>query len=103
MYKKMVVFALVVGLSLAGCAMARSPLMGAWYTSVKAPEAATASVGSKSGEACATSLLGIIATGDASIEAAKAAGGITEVSSVDSQATSILGLYAKFCTVVTGK
>ncbi len=57
----------------------------------------------KTGEACATSILGIVASGDASIDAAKQAGGINEVLSVDYKSTSVLGLYASFCTIVKGR
>lgn len=86
-----------------GCAMAQSPVTGFLYTDVKGPIDAQAGSGTKTGEACAESILGFVATGDASISAAKKAGGITDVTSVDHTSKSILGLYAKFCTQVTGK
>jgi hypothetical protein len=70
---------------------------------VKGPITATSSVGTKQGQACARSYLGLIATGDASIEAAKRAGGITEVSVVDHHTTNVLGIVGDFCTVVKGK
>lgn len=103
MLKKLIIIVMAVGIFSVGCAMARAPLSGVWYTNVKSPEGVTASVGTKTGEACATSILGLFATGDASVESAKKAGDISEVSSVDSHSTSILGLYATFCTTVTGK
>ncbi len=60
-------------------------------------------VGSKTGEACATSILGLILTGDMSLEAAAAAGGISKVASVDYSYTSILvGVMQKSCTIVNG-
>jgi len=59
-------------------------------------------IGKKKGEACATSILGLITTGDASIRAAADAGGIGRVASVDSNYTNILGIYAKYCTIVSG-
>jgi len=59
-------------------------------------------LGKKRGEACASSILGLVTTGDASIRAAADAGGITQIASVDSTITNILGLYAKYCTVVSG-
>lgn len=99
------VFALLVlAAFFAGCATAASPLPAWIYTNVKAPVDAESQVdASKEGKACASNILGIVATGDASIDAAKKAGGIKEVSSVDFQSTSILGLYAQFCTIVRGK
>ncbi len=59
-------------------------------------------LGKKRGEACASSILGLVTTGDASIRAAADAGGITQIAAVDSTITNILGLYAKYCTVVSG-
>ena len=57
----------------------------------------------KTGEACASSILGLVATGDASVSAAKAEGGIKEVSHVDHDVFSVLGIYATTCTIVVGK
>lgn len=88
---------------LGGCATAAAPTMGWLYTKVQGPVATgTSNNTAKTGQACATNILGIIATGDASIDAAKKAGSITNVASVDHDSTSILGLYATFCTVVKG-
>lgn len=102
-YVKMV-FVLVLGSQLAACATASSPVSGAWYTDVKGPVGVTSAFGGNAeGQACATSLLGLIATGDASIEAAKKAGGIAQVVSIDHTSSNLLGLYAKYCLVVRGK
>lgn len=88
---------------LAGCANVATPTAGLFYTKVQGPiTTGNGTNTTKTGQACATNILGIIATGDASIDAAKKAGGIATVSSVDHDSTSILGLYAKFCTVVKG-
>jgi hypothetical protein len=57
----------------------------------------------KVGEACASSILGWIATGDASIEEAKKAGGITQIAHVDHEQFSVIGVYATTCTVVHGQ
>jgi hypothetical protein len=91
-------------LTLSSCAMVQGPVMGAWYTDVKGPIAATGqpAKGDRSGEACATSILGLIATGDASIETARKNAGISKISAVDMSGSSILGIYAKYCTVVYG-
>jgi hypothetical protein len=60
-------------------------------------------VGAKTGEACASGILGIVATGDASIKAAAAAGGITKVNAVDYKNDNLLGsVLAKTCTIVRG-
>jgi len=91
-------------LSLTGCQPVASPLMGWIYNDTKYGDTATTSTNAtKEGKACAQTILGAWATGDASIEAAKADGKITEVSYVDHSAKSILGIVATWCTIVKGK
>lgn len=91
-------------LGLYGCATVATPLPAYLYNNVKGPIDADGSFEpTKTGEACATSILGLVATGDASIAAAKAAGGIKEVSTVDYNTTSVLLIYAQFCTIVKGR
>ena len=89
-------------LGLTACASV-GPLPGSLYGNVTSAVAATAQVAMKEGEACASSVLGIIATGDASIETARKNGGITSIASVDRRDTNILGLFMKHCTIVRGK
>lgn len=103
MNKKIAAFATIMGLC-SGCAMsANAPVSGSIYLGAQGATNATSNdVGSKTGESCATSYLGIIGLGDASIAAAAKAGGVTKISSVDSDNMAILGLYAKNCTVVSG-
>lgn len=97
-------FAGVLSTTLVGCATAHSPVSGFWYTNVKGGIQATEAYGGTArGESCASSILGIVATGDASIDTAKKAGGIAQVVAVDHTSNSILGVYAKYCTVVYGK
>lgn len=60
-------------------------------------------LGKKKGEACATSILGLVTTGDASIRAAADAGGIKQISAVDGSIKNILGIVATYCTVVSGQ
>ena len=94
----------LVTLILTACASARSPVNGGWYTDVKESVSATSNqAGNRVGEACASSILGLIATGDASTETARRAGGITMITSVDGYASSILGIFAKYCTIVRGR
>ena len=91
-------------LGLSGCQPVASPLMGWLYNDTKYGDmATTATAAPKEGKACASTILGAWATGDASIQAAKAAGGITEVSYVDHTAHSVLGIIAEWCTIVKGK
>ncbi len=61
------------------------------------------------GKACTSSILGLIATGDASLIEAEQnallkAPGATKLTNVavDFNVTNILGIYSTFCTIVTG-
>ena len=100
--KKLLGLGLACGL-LAGCASAATPIWG-WYTDVQwSMEVPNGPMGSKSGDAKATSILGIVATGDCSIQAAAKAGGITKVMTVEHNTKNIIGLFAVFTTVVTGE
>ncbi len=61
------------------------------------------------GEACASSILGLVATGnagfDAAYKAALASSGANSLWDVraDTRFTTILGIYSTLCTEVTGK
>ena len=100
---KLLVIGLLLG-SQVGCAMVASPVgNGLLYTSVQGPVAATEGTdASRKGRACASNLLGLLATGDASIDSAKRDGGITTVSAVDHDSMSVLILYSRYCTIVRG-
>ncbi len=90
-------------LSLTGCQIVASPMLGGIYTEVKYGDTATDhATATKEGKACGQSILGWVATGDASVTAAKAAGGINQVASVDHTAKNILGIIGEWCTVVKG-
>lgn len=96
--------ALIVTLS--GCAAGAATYYdapGVLYAKYSMAREAQGQVGSKSGKACATSILGWISTGDASVTAAAANGGITKVSSIDRDVENILSVYATYCTVVHGE
>lgn len=89
------------GLFIAGCATPYP--YGAIYTEIKAPVSATGGMNySKVGEAKATSVLGLVATGDCSIKAAAAAGGINNIKYVDYSAKNILGIIGEYTTTVYG-
>jgi hypothetical protein len=86
-----------------GCAMARSPVNGFFYSDVQDGMSVTSNQRpSKMGMACATSILGVYASGDASINTARNNGRINTISSVDTTSSNILGFYAKYCVVVRG-
>ena len=89
---------------LTGCQPVASPLVGIFFNDTKYGYLATTDTETtKEGKACAQSIMGLVAQGDASISAAKAAGGITQVAHIDYTAHSILGVVADFCTIVKGK
>jgi len=101
--KKILVAFAVSSLFLSGCAMVATPVNGQLFTDVKGPiNVGSGYASSKTGEACASSILGAIATGDASIDTAKKNAGIKEVTTIDHHSTSVLGLYSQFCTIVKG-
>lgn len=90
-------------LSLTGCQIVASPMAGGLYNETKYGDIATThNSATKEGKACGSSILGLVATGDASVAAAKAAGGITTVASVDHYAKNILGILGEWCTIVKG-
>jgi len=97
---------LAVGLALfgfmaMGCNTVYSPAAGMIWMDVKGPVDAGDKVGTKEGRACAKSILGMVATGDASIKAAAAAGGITKIDSVDHHSTWMV-VMGEYCTIVRG-
>lgn len=105
MYKLLAVPLLLAGLT--GCAgiafRGQGVATAGIYADVITPKHATNNkVGKKKGEACATSILGLVTTGDATIRAAADAGGIKNISAVDSKHRNILGIVATHCTIVSG-
>jgi TRL-like protein family len=95
---------LVVGLT--GCMIVESPIRGVVGTEVIWGDVATGKgpspSGMKTGKACAESILGLIARGDASVRAAKENGKITEVFSIDHSARNFFGVVGEWCTLVRG-
>ncbi len=94
----------LLALAASGCAIASPGVVyGGLYSGYTVGASANNDTpGAKQGDACAMSILGIIAIGDASIAAAKQSGGITKVASVDHKAFDILGIYGNVCTIVKG-
>jgi len=102
--KKLTILLIGTMFLFSSCAVVKAPLTGVVYTDVKSPVAVTDSESSsKVGTSEATSILGIVATGDASVETAAKAAGITEIHHVDAHATSILGVFAKYKIYVYGE
>ncbi|MCR9141357.1 MAG: TRL-like family protein [bacterium] len=61
-------------------------------------------IGSKTGESCASVILGLIATGDLSLKSAADVGGITKVHSVDrSYSRVVSSVYQQTCILVNGE
>jgi len=102
------VMSLVVGLG--GCMIVDAPIRGVLGTEVIWGDMATggtssptsAAASAKQGKACAESILGLLAHGDASVRAAKENGGITEVTVIDHSARNFLGIVGEWCTIVRG-
>ena len=102
--KKISMFVALVGLAFficTGCATYMPA--GAIYTGAQGAIGGSGDVGySKVGRAMSTSILGLVATGDASIKTAAANGGIKRIKYVDYEVENVLGIYGKYTTVVYG-
>ena len=88
---------------LSGCA-SMCPV-GLLYTEVKVPNLMGDGKDisySKVGVSKATSVLSLVATGDASVKAAAANGNIKTIKYVDYDAKNILGFYGEYTTTVYG-
>lgn len=102
-------FAAGLAVMLSGCTMVAPPPQGGalngWiYTDVSAPLWVTTNPGNtKSGTGSATSILGLVATGDASVQAAASSAGITKIHHVDYSVRDILHLWAKYTVTVYGE
>ncbi len=92
----------IITFSFSGCA-SYHPL-GFVYTEVTSPVSVTDSDIShtKVGTAVATSVLGIVATGDASVRAAANNGGIKKIKHVEYHVKNILGIIGEYTTTVYG-
>jgi len=96
--------ALMVVMSVTGCMIVETPIMGVMGSRVRWGEFAQGDdkANQREGQACMETLLGLFARGDASVRAAKIDGGITEVSVVDHSARNFLNLLGEYCTIVRG-
>lgn len=98
----------ILAVSLCGCMIVDSPIKGVLGTEVIWGDVATGESGAtapgalKEGKACAESILGLLARGDASVRAAKQNGKVTEVTSVDHSARNFLNIVGEWCTIVRG-
>ena len=93
-------------LLLGGCAYAlggQNHVHGALFSSYGSGGAVGRGPREKFGQACARSVLGLIAFGDASITAAMRDGGISEIAWVDYEVLNVLLVYAHSCTIVHGR
>ena len=84
-----------------------APVVGTLVTDVKVPVAVNPGefdiYSLKVGSSSATSILGLVASGDASISAAVADGRISEIYFVDSEIKNFLGIFATYTVFVWGK
>ncbi|TPV92605.1 MAG: hypothetical protein B7733_24865 [Myxococcales bacterium FL481] len=94
-----------------GCAtFGHMPPPGVAYTGAKGVSPGTRAMvtdgarpGRRTGQSCATGVLGLASWGDMSLAAAKTNGGITRVDTLDFSSLNILGVWMKNCTVITGE
>lgn len=100
--KKTLVTLVIAGLSMVNCVSPGFGPSGSIFTSTKMGVYGNQVGGSKMGEACTMTILGLIAVGDGSVEAAAQNGNIKKVNTIDLNGFSVLGLFANLCTVVKG-
>lgn len=101
---KKVLFSLCAGFMLTSCGVTNAPVMGLAYTDVTSGQDVTSNkVAQKVGHATASSILGLVATGDASYQTAAKKAGITRVSHVDKRDYTILGIYTTYEVFVYGE
>jgi hypothetical protein len=93
---------LLAAVGLSGCIAGSTPAIGVLMSEVTWDGMGKGELGTKEGKACAQSILGLVAQGDASIKAAAKAGGITNISSVDHYTKNTLGILGEYCTIVRG-
>jgi hypothetical protein len=101
----LVLGAMSLAIGLGGCMIVDAPIRGVVGTEViwgdVAGKTGPANT-EKQGKACAESILGLIARGDASVRAAKENGHITEVTTIDHSARNFFGIVGEWCTLVRG-
>jgi len=104
--KKLLVALAVVGI-LGGCASTQPVGIvysgGNFYNGSTIVDASVKGAATKNGQACASSVLSLVAVGDNSVEAAKKDGGITKVTSINYNVENVLGIYGTYCTEVKGE
>ena len=101
MVRVLVVCVCVLSLVFAGCATYQP--QGCLFNASKGSVGAAGPTGyAKVGKATSTSILGLVATGDASIETAAKNGGIKTIKFVDYEVNNILGIYGQYTTIVYG-
>ncbi len=101
---KKVMMCLAACALLSSCGVTKSPVQGYIYTDVVSGNAVTSNtLATKVGVATATSVLNMVATGDASYQTAAKNGGITKISHVDERSWTVLGIYTTYETIVYGE
>lgn len=98
-----IILVLIAAIALSGCALTMTPATGFVYSDIKGPYHATSNtLYTKCGTSEATSILGIVALGDASIDTAMKNGRITRIHHVDYHTKNILSLYSVLTVYVYG-
>ncbi len=91
-------------LAAAGCATVGPPVPGLLFTNATSGlQVVSPAEPSRVGEACSSSILGLVAFGNGGIEAAAQNGEIKTITSVDQRIFMVVGpVFTKRCTVVRG-
>jgi TRL (tRNA-associated locus)-like protein len=111
--KKMKLILLIISLLgfllISGCSAYRAPVqppMGVLFQSTTAPldtNVESTEMSDKSGEASASTILGLFSFGDCGVKKAAEDGNISVVKHADYNYLNVLGIYQKFTTIAYGE
>lgn len=99
---KIILASLLVTFFATGCSLSGFGPIGGIYSGHKVGVYGTSPFGSKTGKACAHSILGLVSIGDASVEEATRSAGVTKVNNINLESLSILFFYGRLCSIVQG-
>jgi hypothetical protein len=106
--KRLLLLAIVASAAVLGQGCLVAPVIppyGIIFSDLKAPldiDMNNTPVSSKSGRAMTTSIIGLVATGDASINTAARDGGLTTIHYADYEYKNLVGIIQNYTTVVYG-
>lgn len=93
---------LTIGIFVLSCASSGSGPHGLLFNESTLSLYSSGQKSIKQGQACAHSVLGLVAWGDASSQLVQSDYSIDKIFAIDQYSFSFFGIYAKLCTVIKG-